>query len=423
MNEAFLYYLWKFKLYQKDIVTQSGEMLEIIHPGQQNMDAGADFFNARIRIGDTRWAGNVEIHVNAGDWQKHGHTGDQSYDNTILHVVFDGDFDVIRSDQSVIPVLQLKGKFDEGRWLQYEKFILSQEWIPCANQISEVDEISLHQSIDRMLTDRMERKVGEIDMVLKRNKGNWEESFYQQLARNFGFKTNAVPFEMVSQFLSLQTLARHKNNWLQTEALLFGVAGLLGKNLKDEFAKELYKEFIFLRSKFKLSSIDSYLWKFARMHPAGFPTVRLAQFAHLIYKSSHLFSKILATEKYEQVHKLFEVSTSEYWKTHYVFEKETESTEKHFGRGSIDNILINTLAPFLFYYGKQHHESDQVDKAIRWLEECPAESNSTIRRWKGLGLKINSAYESQALLQLKNEYCDEKKCLICSIGLKLLEQK
>lgn len=424
MNEAFLYYLWKFRLYHSEnLQTQNGESVEVIHPGQQNTDSGPDFFNAKIRIGDTLWAGNVEIHVKADDWKKHGHINDQAFDNTILHVVYDGVHEIKRKDKSIIPVLQLKNQFDTKRWYQYEQFISSKTWIPCATQIHRVDTLTIQQTIDRMLTERMERKVKQIELLLEQNKGSWEESFYQQLAHNFGFKTNAVPFELLAQSLPLNILAKHKNNSFQIEALIVGQSGLLKKASKDEYAQKLFAEYNYLKEKFKLKPIDAHLWKFARMRPPGFPTIRLAQFTQLIYQSSHLFSKVLATIDYKDLQTLFDVSTSDYWRTHFVFDKETKPVEKRLGTSSIENILINTLAPFLFHYGQQKNETHQTDKALQWLEQCAPEKNVTIKGWAEVNIKANSAYQSQALLQLKNEYCNLKKCLTCSIGLKLLQSR
>lgn len=424
MNEAFLYYLWKFRLYNSDnLQTQSGETIEVIHPGQQNTDAGPDFFNAKVKIGETLWAGNVEIHVKADDWQKHGHATNRAFDNTILHVVHDGVHEIKRKDNSIIPVLQLKNQFDAKRWNQYEQFIFSKTWIPCANQIHTVDALTIQQTIDRMLTERMERKVKQIEVLLQQNKGSWEESFYQQLARNFGFKTNADPFELLARSLPLNILAKHKNNLFQVESLVFGQSGLLNKELKDDYAQKLFIEYNYLKEKFKLKPVEGHLWKFARMRPPGFPTIRLAQFAQLISQSSHLFSKILETTYYKDLKIYFDVTTSDYWKTHFVFDKETNPVEKTLGSSSIENILINTLAPFLFYYGQQKNEKHQTEKALEWLEQCAPENNLIIKNWKELNIKANSAYQSQALLQLKNEYCDAKKCLTCSIGLKLLQKK
>ena len=424
MNESFLYYLWKFRLYNSaNLQTEDGETIEVIHPGQQNTDAGPDFFNAKIKIGKTIWAGNVEIHVKADDWQKHGHVNNRAFDNTILHVVHEGTQHIRRADNSIIPVLQLKDHIDSKRWNQYEQFISSASWIPCANQIHTVDALTIQQTIDRMLIERLERKVKQIEILLQQNKGNWEESFYHQLARNFGFKINADPFELLARSLPLSVVAKHKSNLLQIESLVFGQSGLLNENIKDDYAQNLLKEYHFLKNKFNLKSVDGHLWKFARMRPPGFPTIRLAQFSQLIYQSSHLFSKILEIRRYQDLQKLFDVSTSEYWETHFVFDKQSKTVEKKLGASSIENILINTLAPFLFYYGKEKNELHQVEKTVEWLEQCPPEENVTIGGWKELCIKANSAYQSQALLQLKNEYCNFKKCLTCSIGIKLLQAK
>ncbi len=421
MNEFFLHHLWKLKLFNfRDLQTTESESVEIIKTGLHNSDAGPDFFNAQVKIGDTLWAGNVEIHLKSSDWKKHEHEKDDAYNNVILHVVFEDDEPVKRKDGSLIPALELKGRFDERLWKNYTELLQSRKWIPCEHRISEVDEWTLNNWLDRLLTERLEIKTERIFSSLQMNGNNWEESFYQHLAKNFGFMINADPFERLAQSLPLAFLSKHKDHLNQLEAMLFGQAGMLENELNDEYAKELQKEYAFLKNKFKLEPIPLHQWKFLRLRPVNFPTIRLAQFAQLVHQSSHLFSKILECENLQWMERYFEVEVSDYWHTHFVFDKISGCQRKHLGESAIQNILINTIVPFLFAYGRSRNSDIHEERAIRFLEEIPSENNSIITNWNQLGIESGSAYCSQALLQLKNVYCSEKKCLTCSIGNKII---
>jgi hypothetical protein len=271
------------------------------------------------------------------------------------------------------------------------------------------------------LVERLERKSKLISDNLKLNNNNWEETFYQHLARNFGFKTNAEPFELLAKSLPSLVLAKHKNSLLQIEAMLFGQAGLLNEHLKDKYPQALQNEYIFLKQKLKLNSIDSHLWKFLRLRPVNFPTIRIAQFANLIFNSTHLFSKIIETEKCNDLKILINIDVSEYWQTHYLFDKSSKWKTKHLGDDSINNILINTIVPFLFVYGKQKDEVKYIERALQFLEQTTGENNAIIKKWESFKMPVKSAYSTQALLQLKNEYCNYKKCLSCNIGNYLLK--
>jgi hypothetical protein len=266
----------------------------------------------------------------------------------------------------------------------------------------------------------LERKTENILQSLRLNKNSWEETFYHQLARNFGFQLNSLPFEMLAKSLPLSYLGKHKNNLLQVEALLYGQAGLLNKKYRDEYADQLHQEYDFLKKKFSLKPLDGSQWKFLRLRPSNFPTIRIAQFAQLIHRSSHLFSRILEPEKLAELKKHFEVSVSDYWLTHYVFDKLSPKRPKHFGDTAVLIILINTVVPFLFAYGKQRQSEVHEERALNFIQKLPAEKNSIISHWNELGISSNDAGRTQALLQLKNEYCLEKKCLNCTIGNKIV---
>lgn len=418
MEEEFLHYLWKFRLFDgKVLTTQSDEPIEIIKCGEPNSDSGPDFFNAKIKIGKTLWAGNVEIHIRASDWEAHKHQNDKAYDNVILHVVYQADKEIKRKNGEIISTLELRSRIPKHLYQKYLSFRSSRDWIPCGSQIKNFDPFILHNWIDRLLVERLEKKSAPILEILKQNKNNWEEAFYLALARNFGLKVNSEPFEQLARAVPLSVLAKHKNSLLQTEALLFGTAGFLEKEFKDDYPKQLQKEYRFLKQKFKLRPIDVSLWKFMRLHPPNFPTIRISQFANLVYRSSHLFSKILEAKN---ITSLLECESSEYWITHYRFEKLSQKRKKTIGSETVNNILINTIVPFIFIYGKQKHDEAHVDRTFALLEKTLPEKNSIISKWQELGVNAKNAYETQALLQLKNEYCAKKRCLECSVGAKLL---
>jgi hypothetical protein len=422
MTEEFLHHIWKFKLFnQIDLTTSLGEKVEILKVGDHNFDAGPDFFNARLKIGDTLWAGNVEVHVNASDWKKHAHQTNKAYDNIILHVVYNEDMQLNRISNERIPTIELKHKISDKQYKQYLNFKSNKDWIPCKNIITSVSSIIINSTIDRLLLERLHRKSEAIINNLKLNNNNWEETFYQQLAKNFGFKINALPFELLSKSIPSTVLAKHKNSLLQIEAILFGQAGFLDQHYQDKYPLQLQNEYIFLKQKFKLQAIDNNLWKFLRMRPVNFPTIRIAQLANLIYNSTHLFSKIIEIENYESIKKVFSIGVSEYWCSHYTFNKNSLTKTKHLGEEAINNIIINTVVPFLFTYGKQKNEEKYVDKALAFLEQLQGEENTIIKGWDTLKMPVKNAYSTQALLQLKQEYCNNKKCLTCAIGNYLIK--
>jgi len=422
MQEEFLHYLWKFRLFDtRDLkTTGEGEPIEILKCGEPNSDSGPDFFNARIKIGKTIWAGNVEIHIHSSDWEAHKHQNDKVYDNVILHVVHEADKELKRKNGEIIPTLELKERIPQNIYRKYLSFNSSRDWIPCGKQIKDIDLFTLNHWLDRLLIERLERKSISILENLKQNKNNWEETFYRQLAQNFGLKINAEPFELLAKSLPVSALGKHKNSFLQIEALLFGAAGLLEKDFKDDYPKSLQKEFQFLKQKFKLEPIDASLWKFMRLHPPNFPTIRISQFANLILKSSHLFSKIIEAKNAKAIYNLLSCEASEYWQTHYRFEKLSPKRKKILGKDAVNNLIINTIAPFIFTYGQEKSSENHIEHALELLEETLPEKNSIISKWQETGVIAKSAYETQALLQLKNEYCSKKKCLECSLGSKLL---
>ena len=419
MKESILHYVWQHKLFAAhNLRTTDGEHVEVIDVGRYNTDAGPDFFNSKIRIGDTLWAGNVEIHTRSSDWNRHNHQVDKAYDSVILHVVSLDDGDVFRIDGEKIPQLELI--YPNHIETNYDKLITEQKWIPCADKINEVPSIFIQSWKNALLTERLEQKMNAIQHLLNDNNQHWEEAFYITLARNFGFSTNSQAFENLARSLPLSVLGKHKDQLLQLEALLFGQAGLLPENATDEYSMKLKQEYDFLRSKFTLQPLNASQWKLLRLRPDNFPHVRIAQFSALIHSSSKLFSKIVENPHMESLRALFVCEPSTYWKTHYLFTAESALKVKKLGAQSINGILINTVVPFLFCYAHQKNNQDLKDKALQLLEQIPGERNAIITGWQNLGLESESAYDSQSLLQLKKQYCDEKKCLRCRIGHKVL---
>lgn len=419
MNEEFLNYLWTNQLFSMER-TSFGEEISILHPGQRNTNSGPDFFNSRIKIGSTIWAGNVEIHVHSSDWFKHNHHKDPAYDNIILHVVFEDDKPIHRKNNEPIPTIILKHNFDVGIYEKYQGFIHSKKWIACEDLIHSVNHFEQLSWFDTLMAERLEDKANAVQSELNLSDNDFHEVFYRKLARNFGFSTNADAFESLANVLPLKLLGKYNNSLKQIEALLFGQAGLLTKDYTDEYTEQLYKEYLFLSEKHQLKPIKLSSWKFMRMHPANFPTIRISQFANIIHRSSGLLHKILETEKLSDVISLFKTQTSSYWTTHYRFGKTTKLKVKSLGKSSIDLLLINTIIPFAFVYGKQTASELIQDKAIRWLEQIKPERNYITRHFKERGVQCQNAMHSQALIQLKKKYCDQKRCLECRIGYLLL---
>jgi len=422
MTEEFLHHIWKFRLFdQLELATTNNEKIEIVKAGEHNFDAGPDFFNARIKVGETLWAGNVEVHINASDWKKHNHQRDKAYDNIILHVVNNADEKLFRSSGEEIPTIEIKQRISERLYDNYRYFKTAPDRIPCAKQISGVPSLIVNNTLDKLLLERLARKSQAIMSSLALNNNNWEETFYQLMARNFGFRTNAEPFMLLAKSLPSTVLAKHKNSLLQVEALLFGQAGMLDEHLDDQYGISLQNEYVFLRQKFRLQPIERHLWKFLRLRPLNFPSIRIAQFANLVFNSSHLFSKMLEAKSLSGLRALLDVSVSGYWETHYTFGRQTAKRTKRLGEDGVNNILINTIVPFLFVYGKQKADERYVERALLFLEGIPGEHNAVTSAWEELGLPVKNAYSTQSLLQLRTEYCNQKKCLSCSIGTYLIK--
>ena len=429
MREEFLYYIWENRLTDKDLKTTEGEIVDIVATGYRNTNSGPDFLEARIQIGDKLWAGHVEIHVKSSDWNRHGHQTDRAYKNVILHVVYENDGQV-----NNIPTLELKGHFDESLFAQYQKLISSKNWIPCEKSIAQVPIFTRLSWLDRMAVERLESKSETVTKILEANQFDWEDALYKLLMRYFGLKVNNEAFETLANLLPFKTLLKHADNLVQVEAMLMGCAGFLEDDFTEDYPLLLKREFSVMKSKFSLLTMPAERWKFMRMRPSNFPTIRLAQMAQLIHKNGCLFSKIREAKNTAEVKALFDVATSDYWETHYRFETRlpnppdplkrgshgSRKTPKHLGETTANVLIINAVVPLLFCYGKLHKDETVCETAMQFLEETEAEDNAIIRHFAQCSIKAENAMQSQALLHLYSYFCKRKRCLECRIGNVLL---
>ena len=424
MSESFLHYIWQCQYFNKEaLATSAGEEIRVFKAGILNTDAGPDFSEAKIRIGNIEWAGNVEIHINSSDWISHKHNQDNAYENVILHVVWNNDKEIVRKDGSSIPTVELKEIVEDSLIRGFKKLINSPHSIPCSQSFSQIDSITRLSMLDKALMQRLETKAEVVSELVSRNKGDWEETFYQTLARNFGFKVNADPFFQLAKSLPYKIIQKQSSNLHQIEALLFGQAGMLETKTKDEYHSLIYREYQLLKVKYSLatSRLNAAQWKFLRLRPANFPTLRIAQFAALLFSQKNIFSKILELDSYQSLKMILEVAQSEYWQIHYRFGKKALEKVPCLGESSFQNILINSVVPFFVAYGKAKDDTSYLDRAMSFLEHIPAEKNKITRAWGELGISVKTSFDSQALIEQYNNFCQKRQCLNCAIGASLLK--
>lgn len=418
-GEKLLQFIWQFGYFNNtDLRTTDAEKLSIIHPGTTNKNGGPDFNTAKIKIGETTFFGNIELHLKTSDWEKHHHQNDSQYKNVILHVVYQHDKEL----QHAVPVLELEPRISTLLLERYNALMNADSFIPCSASISMVKELVWASWKERLLVERLTRKSTYILTLLQESNGHWEETLWWLLARNFGMKVNGDAFEAIAKSIPLNVLAKHKSSIHQLEALLFGQAGLLNEEFEEDYPKLLKREYSYLQKKLSLNQVNIRL-QFLRMRPVNFPTIRLAQLAAFIQQSSHLFSKMMEAKELAEVKSPFQVTANDYWHYHYTFRQASSFKKKSLGTDAVDNIIINTVVPVLFAYGLHHNEEKHKDKAIRWLEGLSAEENVLLKGFAGLGVKAVTAFDAQALIELKNEYCSHKKCLDCSVGNHILKRE
>lgn len=404
------------------MVTNTGKKVRVVDPGLLNTDAGPDFFNAKIEIDGHMWVGNVEMHYRATDWKRHRHDSDKAYDSVILHVVAKDDAPVRRSNGELIPqlVLEVSPQFNAD----YASLVGATIEVPCATKIKQVPHLTIVEWVEGLAFERLHGKVERIHQLLDSFNGSWEDVCYVTLARNFGFGINNDAFERLARRTPLRLLGKHSDSVLQIEALLFGQAGMLDaqKPGMDSYYNQLCTEYAFLSNKFQLTPMEKESWKLFRIRPQNFPYRRIVMLAQFIEGGFRMMNRILEAEGEKEMRALFEVELSGYWTKHYTFGKPNERATATLSRSSIDIILINTVAPLLYAYGELTGNYEMTDKAIKLLEDLRAENNSIVSHFVAYGIDCPDALTSQALVQLKREYCDARKCIYCKIGHYLLSK-
>ena len=430
--EQLLHYVWKHKLFPVGpLCTVQGQGVEIIDPGLSNRNAGPDFFNAKVKIGGTLWVGNVEIHDRASDWFLHGHEKDPHYDNVILHVC--GEIDGEATNSRGEKLVQMQLDIPEEVKLHYRELLSIDQYPPCFRIIPSLTRLVVHSWMSALQTERLSAKTEAIVGRLARCNGDWENAYFVTLARNFGFGINGDAFEQWAQSIPLHAVDHHRDNIFQIEALFLGQAGLLNMESIPEYCRKdavadgyfdkLRREYLYLAHKFSIAPIDYRLWRFLRLRPQNFPHIRISQLAMLYYQQHASLSQILEAVNVKDAMRLLSTTVTPYWETHYTFGSTSVRNEKHISLSSLNLLIINTVVPVLFAYGRHRGEEKYCDRAFDFLEALRPENNYIIRMWKQCGLAVDNAGDSQALIQLKKEYCDRKECLRCRFGYEYLKRK
>lgn len=422
MKESFLHYIWQYQLYDKtDLITTSGEKIAVEKAGIFTQHSGPDFTNAKIRIDSQLWVGNVEIHLKSSDWYAHHHETDAAYENVILHVVWEDDMPIFRQNNTPISTLELKGKVSQYLLQKYQKLQVSpKKWIPCEEVISEVEPFVIEHWLERLYIERLQGKTEFIQELLQKTKHDWEAVLFILLARNFGLKYNSEVFYQMANTLDFNIVRKESNSIEHLEALFMGMLGMLDSQSQEPYEKELWELYAFQKHKYQLTEVPQKVQYF-KLRPPNFPTIRLSQFARLWAEHKSLFDKIIHGESVDTFYNLFKTNTSAYWQTHYTFGKSTKFTLKNTTRSFIDLVLINTVLPLKFVY--QNHIGKPNDEILLdIIQKIEPEKNTVVTRFQDLNITLNTALHSQAVLTLKNEYCDKQRCLQCQIGLKILNK-
>ena len=403
--------------------TSEGEPITVFKQGLHNRNAGPDFLEAKIRMGTLEWAGSVEIHIKSSDFLQHRHQSDKAYENVVLHVVWHDDKPLFRNDGTLMPTLELRNRVDQRLLAEYRKLVNSSYQIPCSNSFPQVDHLVKVSMLEQALIKRLDTKATLVREMYVQTKGDWDETFYCMLAKNFGFKVNTEPFLSLAKVLPFKFIRKNSDSQLKTEALLFGMAGFLDKPKGDGYYLALKKEFDFLSHKYGLTKnkLHKAQWRFLRLRPANFPTLRLAQLAALLSQPAFSFDKVLNGRPVASIKGLFSMEVSEYWKDHYTFGKKSKSLHGNMGEESVENLLINLVAPTFAAYAVEKGDEMFFDHALSLLQQIKPESNSIIRSWNQIGLKANHAFDSQGMIEQMNSFCKKRNCLNCAVGSSLLK--
>ena len=426
-----MHYVWKHRMLPLGpLYTTDGDPVEIIDPGLHNTNAGPDFFNAKVRINGTLWVGNVELHLRASDWQRHGHDHDVAYNSVILHVVGEYDAEAFTADGKRLPqmVLEIPPAVKDN----YNELCRTEDYPRCWPIIAGLPALTVHSWMSALLAERLQERAGHCLKRLEYVAGDWERAAFITLARNFGFGINGDAFEAWARQLPLYAAAKHRDDLFQLEALFLGSAGLLEKDgipkaqqraaELDDYLSRLRKEWSYLAHKFQLSSVvEPHRWRYMRLRPQNFPHIRIVQLANLYFKQTAQLAALLQIDTVEGLRQAFDTCATEYWHTHYLFEMPSERNEKRLSQASRDLLIINTVCPLLFAHGIAHNNEEEQERAVGLLEQLRPEKNYIIRQWQQCGLAVENAADSQALIQLKREYCDRLDCLRCRFGYEYLK--
>ena len=421
MKEDFLHYVWQYKKFDfSDLKTKQNESLTIINSGFYSQLAGPDFFNAQIVIENQKWAGNVEIHIKSSDWYVHHHEKDANYDSVILHVVWEHDTPIFRKDNSEIPVLEIKNYVSKQELNNYKELITPKSWIYCEKQIIKVDDFVMKNWQERLFFERLERKLTPINQLLQETENNWEAVLFALLCKNFGLNTNGEIFLKIANSIPFSVIRKESFEVANLEAILFGRANLLDGEKQDSYFIDLKNRWNYIKTKYQLLDVFIDEVQFFKHRPDNFPTIRLSQFAQLYHLQQNLFSKIIEIKTAEQCYKLFNTKVTEYWQTHYQFDKQSPKKRKVLTSSFIDLLLINTIIPFQFAFAKSQGK-EISENILDLLDKIPTEKNAILNKFASFGIKSKNAFQAQSLLQLKNEYCNKSRCLECSIGIELIK--
>ncbi len=422
MKEDYLHYLWKFKKFDVlNLKTSNGEEITIINVGQYLELAGPDFFNGQIVIGNQKWAGNIEIHLKSSDWYVHHHERDEAYENVILHVVWEHDTEIFRKNNTEIPVLELQKYVDATTIANYQSLISPKSWIFCEKQLKEIDRFAINNWLERLFFERLERKSKPIFELLDQTKQDWEAVLFCLLAKNFGLNTNGEIFLKIAQSIPFSIIRKESFEVENLEALLLGNASLFDSEKEDTYFKDLKFRYFYLLHKYQLEKKNLEPVQFFKHRPDNFPTIRLSQLANLYHGQQNLFSKISTANSVKSIYETFDVSASDYWQNHYQFDKQSPKKKKKLSKSFVDLIIINTIIPLQFAYAKSQGK-EISEELIQLLDDVGPEKNVITDKFGSFGLKSKNAFESQSLLQLKNEYCNKSRCLECAIGMELLKE-
>jgi hypothetical protein len=421
MKEDFLHHVWQHKKFAvTQLQTTTGESIQILHSGQYLQLAGPDFFNAQIIIGNQKWAGNIEIHLKSSDWYLHNHEKDANYDSVILHVVWEHDTPIFRRDNLEIPTLELRNYVALTDVHKYQFLITQKSWIYCENDIQKVNDFIFKNWQERLYFERLERKSSEIARLLKESNNDWEAVLFCLLAKNFGLNTNGALFLNMAKSIPFSVIRKESFAIENLEALFFGQANMLQTNFQDSYPNKLQHDYNYLCHKYTISVGVFDKVEFFKHRPDNFPTIRLAQLAALYHKEHNLFSKIVNVSSISEIYTLFQIEVSDYWETHYNFDKKSVAKKKKMSHAFIDLIVINTILPIRFAYEQSLHK-EYSQEILELITALPPEKNIIIDKFAAIGILAENAFQSQSLLQLKKEYCDAKKCLQCAIGTFLLK--